>query len=502
MVTFSVVHPEDISIYWKTVLDTIQEGLLIISTAGVILSVNRAAEELTGYKSSELVGQPCTILECTGCKLLSPDMAKEWCELFVSGEVRSKRCLVKGKGRVDIQVLKQASILRGDSGHVLGAVEALSDMRGVVKQEKEILKLRRTLAKGDDFHGLVGYSEPMQRVFSLIEDAARSEATVVIYGESGTGKELVARSIHALSSRAKQPFIKVDCVAFNENILESELFGHVKGAFTGAERSRVGRFEAANGGTVFLDEIGDFSLSIQVKLLRVLEDRVIEKVGDHRPVNVDVRVIAATNRDFSQLMKDGLFREDLFYRINVVPIKLPPLRERPGDIAILAGNFVEKLAAKTGKPIEGFSSEALARLVRYPWPGNVRQLKNAVEYAGVVCRGGLIELEHLPEALQQPAKGSAKRNKELLTSSWPGPNLQTGLANKTSGPSSLSGPGSRRLEGPSNLADEKSQLIEALNQTNGNQSEAARVLGVSRMTVWKKMKKFGLDIKTVVNHTS
>ena len=453
-----ITNIDDISKYWHTVLDTLQEALLIVSPSGVVMFINRAAEEITGYKSEELVGQPCTVLECTGCKIVSKGEGTTWCELFVSGAVESKRCLVIGKARRQIHVLKRASVLEDENGQIIGAVEALTDITGMVQNEKEIVRLRRSLLREDGFQGLVGNSPAMRRIYSFIEDAARSDASVVISGESGTGKELVAQAIHNLGPRAEKPLIKVDCVTLNENVMESELFGHIKGAFTGADRSRLGRFELAEGGHVFLDEIGDVPLSIQAKLLRVLEEKVIERVGDHKPVKVDVRVITATNRDLPRMISEGGFREDLYYRINVIPIKMPPLRERREDIPLLARHFAERLAAKTGQDIQGLTPEAMSLLYRYTWPGNVRELKNAIEYAFVVCRGGWIEPRHLPESMtniQDEVNESYLSNGEI---------------------------------------DEREQLLEALRIARGNQSEAARILEVSRMTVWKRMKKYGLSV--------
>jgi transcriptional regulator with PAS, ATPase and Fis domain len=285
---------------------------------------------------------------------------------------------------------------------------------------------------------------------------------VVIFGESGTGKELVAAAIHRLSNRHEGPFIKVNCAALNENLLESELFGHVKGAFTGADRTRVGRFEAANQGVMFLDEIGDLPLATQTKLLRVLQEKEFERVGDNRPIATDVRILAATNKDLSKLMQEELFREDLYYRINVIPIYLPPLRERLDDIPLLADTFIHRMQLKNEKNITGISKEVLDFFMQYSWPGNIRELINVIEYAFVLCPEGDISLTHLPTQLlgQEPAS------------------LQQG--SKTS----------RKLT----KGNEKQELIQALQAAGGNKSEAARRLGVSRVTLWKRIKKFGIQV--------
>jgi transcriptional regulator with GAF, ATPase, and Fis domain len=305
---------------------------------------------------------------------------------------------------------------------------------------------------------MIGVSAAMRRVFDLVENAAQSDAPVIIYGESGTGKELVARAIHEAGLRSQKPFVKVNCAALNESLLESELFGHVKGAFTGAIREREGRFEAANGGNIFLDEIGDLPLATQVKLLRVLEEKVVERVGDNRSIRVDVRIISATNRNLSHLMEKGSFREDFFYRINVIPIWMPPLRERLEDIPPLAESFFHRVQMKSGKPIQAISRAALDALMNYHWPGNVRELRSCFEYAVVACAGPSIEPEHLPAQLQKARPVKTE-------------------------PAAVLG----------NLEElKKERLVKALQEAGGNQSEAARRLGISRTSVWSQMKRFHL----------
>jgi transcriptional regulator with PAS, ATPase and Fis domain len=256
------------------------------------------------------------------------------------------------------------------------------------------------------------------------------------------------------------PFIKVNCAALNENLLESELFGHVKGAFTGADRERIGRFEAAHEGTIFLDEIGDIPLSTQVKLLRVLEDKKIERVGDHKPISVNVRVITATNKNLDALVAEGLFREDLFFRINVFPLHCPSLAERTEDIPMIVQNFIKRYVPKEGKKILGCTPEAMEKLVSYSWPGNVRELRNAIEYAFVLCPGGAIGLKHLPPKITM-----------------------------TNGAAVTDGTGK-----DSAFINEREKLLQILRQTKGNQSEAARLLGVSRVTIWKRIKKYEIDL--------
>jgi len=286
----------------------------------------------------------------------------------------------------------------------------------------------------------------------------------MISGPSGTGKELVARAIHDASDRRDKPFIKVNCSALNENLLESELFGHVKGAYTGAEKARTGRFEAAHGGTIFLDEIGDISPAIQVKLLRTLEEREIERVGDHTPIKVDVRILSATNKNLESLVKHNHFRDDLFFRINVFPIDCPPLKERVEDIPIIVQHFIRLNNEKSVKKILGMTPEAIEKFTTYDWPGNVRELRNAIEYAFVLCPSGGIRLEHLPPKIA-------------------GTELECPQPQPTMAP----------IEGEKNRS-KREALIRALRKTHGNRSETARLLGVSRVTVWKQIKRFNIDL--------
>jgi len=453
---------QDMNTYWKTVVDTIQDGIMIVDLDGVIISVNQAFETITGFTREEVLGTPCSILGCDGCEIARQKNGKHYCMLFRQRELRMKKCTILRKDGRHVHIVKNASVLRGSRGEVMGAVETLTDVSELMKKDIQIEAFRRELRAENGFHGILGASAQMQQVFDLIANAARSDAPVIIFGESGTGKELVAKAIHELGERKRKPFIKVNCAALNESLLESELFGHVKGAFTGAYKDRQGRFEAAHQGDIFLDEIGDLPFSTQVKLLRVLEEKVVERVGDHRPIRIDARIISATHRDLNRLIREGTFREDLFYRINVIPIRVPPLRERIGDIALLAESFFQRVRLKSGKEIQGISKEALNLLMAYAWPGNVRELKSAFEFAVVSCPDDLIQPHHLP------------------------PNL----FNETA-------PALPPIPPIHNLDELKRQeLIRALISSGGNQSEAAKQLGVSRVTVWKRMKHFGISNKS------
>jgi len=366
------------------------------------------------------------------------------------------------KNGVYIHVLKNASLLHDTDGNVIGAVETMTDITELIEKDTQIEAFRRELRVEDGFHGILGASASMHQVFDLISNASQSDAPVIIYGESGTGKELVAKAIHDTGPRRQNPYVKVNCAALTESLLESELFGHVKGAFTGAYRSREGRFEAARDGEIFLDEIGDLPLATQVKMLRVLEEKVIERVGDNRPVHINVRIISATNRNLRQMVDEGFFREDLFYRINVIPINVPPLRERVGDIPLLAESFFRRLQLKSDKRIKGITNKAMDLLMVYAWPGNARELKSAFEYAFVTCRESMIQPYHFPPAVhpgQSPLKTSPLNRSEMK----------------------------RKL------------LIEALEKAAGNQSRAAELLGISRVTVWNQMKRYGVTAQKKIN---
>jgi PAS domain S-box-containing protein len=452
----------EIAKYWKTIVDTLQDGLMVMDPEGNILAMNPAAEKLTGYSADELVGRNCRTLNCTGCELYGRGAGEEWCQLYVKGNVKAKKCLISKKDRRALHVVKNAAVLRNSEGLMIGAVETFTDISEIVRQQQEIEILRKSCRLEEDHHGLLGESPPMLRLLELIENVARTDAPVLIHGQSGTGKELVARAIHEESPRKDKPFIKVNCAALNENLLESELFGHEKGAYTGADRTRIGRFEAAHKGTIFLDEIGDIPLATQVKLLRVLEEKEIERVGDHKTIAVDVRIISATNKDLDALIDQDLFREDLFFRINVFPLSCPSLAERYEDIPLLVQNFIEQNASKGSKKIVGLTPVAMEALLAYSWPGNVRELRNAIEYAFVLCSGKWIGREHLPPKI-------ISNGKRVLVN---------------------------HHQSPASWEEERTRLLNTLRQVSGNQSEAARILGVSRVTIWKRIKKYGINLSS------
>jgi two-component system, NtrC family, response regulator HydG len=445
---------------WKDVVDKMKEGLMIVNLDGHILYVNKALEDMLFFSKEELLGKPCDILECDNC--FGHNLIKDGkrCALFRKGDVSDLRCSFKKKNGDRLNVLKNATVLTDKNGIVVAGVETLTDLTAVVDKEKVITDLRKQLNKEDGFHGLIGNSTVMHQVYGLISSAAQSNASIIIYGESGTGKELVANAIHQLSKRSEGQFIKVNCAALNENILESELFGHAKGAFTGADRARIGRFEAADGGSIFLDEIGDLPLATQTRLLRVLQEQEVERVGDHQPISIDVRVISATNKNLNSLMSEEKFREDLYYRIGVLPINIPPLRQRLDDVPLLVETFIHRYRLKTEKDISSIRKDALDLMVSYYWPGNIRELINVIEYAFVICPEGEITPSHLPQHFQLP-------------------------------PGCLNGQKGIRSD---SAIDRRQQLLQVLNETSGNKSEAARILGISRVTLWKQLKKLNITV--------
>jgi PAS domain S-box-containing protein len=413
-----------------------------------ITGFNRAAEKITRVSRKEALGRQC-------CDVFRASICENACALrrtMSSGRpvLNATAHIVNLKGdRIPIRI--STAILKDESGRPIGGVETFQDLSPIEHLQKE-LQARYT------FEDIVGRSPAMMKLFEILPQISESSSTVLIEGASGTGKELFARAIHSLSPRKNKPFIAVNCAALPDTLLESELFGHKAGAFTDARRDKPGRFALANGGTIFLDEIGDISPAMQIRLLRVLQERMIEPLGCVEPVKTDVRVVAATNRDLMKLVKEGTFRDDLYYRIRVVSLKLPGLNQRREDIPLLVDHLIAKFNSLQVKDIEGVSEEVLAKLMEYEYPGNVRELENIIEQAFVLCRGHLIELHHLPAELR--------------------PGDKTGYVG--TGPMSL-----RSME--------KLLIGEALRQHKGSRSKAARQLGIDASTLYRKLKTLGLD---------
>ena len=430
------------------ILNSIEDGVLTIDQNWRITSFNRGAETITGFSAEDVIGKPCRTVFGKGPR--GKNLCGQFCpvkQVLQTGQPISdvqSEILNRGGKRVVLRL--NASVLRDETGETIGAVETFRNI-------SDLVHLRDQVERKYGSDGMIGRSPAMRRIYDLIRDIADTEAIVLIQGETGTGKELVAAAIHHLSSRKDGPFVKLNCSALPEGLLESELFGHVRGAFTGAVRDKPGRFELAEGGTLLLDEIGDVSPSIQVKLLRVLEDQTFERVGGTETVQSDVRLIAATNRNLKEAIRQKAFREDLYYRLNVLPIWVPPLRERAEDIPLLVGHFLRQHSPE--KPIQ-IAPQVTDLLVRHAWPGNVRELENAVEYALLHSKNGVILPEHLPPDVRLPGQRELDPTAGLLQSS------------------------------------EREAIRQALEMADGNRQEAARLLGISRATLYRKMKRCGL----------
>ncbi len=431
------------------IISALNEGVLALDTDLKILTMNPAAELILGRRGADLAGSPV-------CDLFGdPSCPQDFlAETLSSGEsIIDFQTTIKLAGDQQGDVLLRSVPLRRHDGTDLGVALVLGDVT-------EITDLRKRMARQYRLGNLVGRDRKMRELFQLIRDLGDSAATVLIGGESGTGKELVARAVHETSNRAQGPFVQVNCSALSENLLESELFGHVRGAYTGAVGDRRGRFEEAEGGTIFLDEIGDVSPVVQVKLLRVLQERTIERVGDNRPIPVDVRIVSATNRDLDTLLATGRMREDFYYRIKVISLNIPPLRDRREDIPLLVSHLLSAVARRDGiTEIPAVSGEAMNALMRHSWPGNVRELENALEHALVLSRGRRIMAAHLPPEM------SAAR-----------PGVKAGMPDV-----------------PLHSEAEKEVLARALQAAGWNRSRAARRLGIDRTTLWRKIREYGLE---------
>jgi two-component system response regulator HydG len=451
----------------RYLLESMADGVFTLNRAGEITSWNASMEKISGYSAQEALGRTCTMLRFNLClKKSCPSGIKE-CGIYERGAVDAKECALRHKDGYDVPVLKSARLVKNGQDSVIGVVETITDLTELKKARQQIEEISRKLGDVHRLDNIIGKSRAMQDVFSAIRAASASEATVLIQGESGTGKELVAGAIHYNGDRAGKPLVTVNCSALTESLLESELFGHAKGAFTGALRDRKGRFEEAEGGAVFLDEIGEISPFIQVKLLRVLQEREIERVGESRKRNIDIRVIAATNRDLYQLVRTGEFRQDLYYRLKVFPIDVPPLRHRKEDIPLLASHFIAQQNKKTEKRIQGLSQTALRLFMDHAWPGNVRELENAIEHAFVLCDEKEIDIFDLPVELRK-----AKYQPALVA--------RTGESHHERGHG-------RHLT--------KESLESLLSECNWNKAEVARRVGLSRTAIWKYMKKWGIPLK-------
>jgi len=372
------------------ILDSVTDGVFTVDHNLVITSFNRALEKITGYSSIEALGRRCH--EIFGSEICGTESCPMTMAIQSGLSPAVQNMQIRNRDGLAVPVNVIATVLSDNQGNVIGGVETIRDLT-------EITELRRKLAQDGSEQGILTRSPKMKRILSVLPEFAKSDATILILGESGTGKELIAQTIHAESNRSDHPFVAVNSGALPDTLLESELFGYKAGAFTDARKDKKGRFAAAEKGTLFLDEIGDISTAMQVKLLRVIQSKTYDPLGSNTPVKTDVRIIAATNKDLAEMVGDGSFREDLYYRLNVVKIELPPLRERMEDIPLLVEHFIDKFNRQRDRHVEGISEEVLSILIHHDYPGNIRELENIIEYAFILCHDGLILPQHLPEWL-------------------------------------------------------------------------------------------------------
>ena len=428
-----------------TILESISDGVFTIDAHKRITSFNRAAETITGFTQQEAIGQYCfDIFRADICErdcALGKTLSTKTPQINLPAQIITKQGDQK-------PIRLSTNILKSQDGEIIGGVETFRDL-------SDLEELRRQINQKYVKEDIVGKHPRMQKILSFLPDVAESGSSVLLQGPTGSGKELVARAIHNLSPRSHGPFIAVNCAALPESLLEAELFGHVKGAFTGAVRDKSGYFLAADQGTLFLDEIGSTSFAFQSDLLRVLENHEFTPVGGTQSVKSDFRVIAAANFQLKGLVARGEFREDLYYRLNVVTLDLPPLQERKEDIPLLVDLFIAQLDLQQGRNIQGISPEALNALISYSFPGNIRELRNAIEFAFIACKGSRIELEHLPAEI---AHGTSSQPSELSAQDQ----------------------------------DEAERIQAMLQHCRHNREQAARALGISRSTLWRRMKKLGI----------
>jgi len=445
--TNSMYHREQVKN--RTILDNIPSGVYTVDREMKFLSFNRSLESITGYSAEEVLGKRCT-------EILRSDFCEAGCPLKRSmrtGEtLRGIELNLRARDGSVVPIASSTAVLRDEEGRPIGGICSFRDLR-------ELHAVPFSQGHAREFQGMLSKNPKMHEIFDLIETVAESDANVLIEGESGTGKELVARAIHRLSVRTGKPFLGVNCASLNENLMESELFGHVRGAFTGAVKDRMGRFEMAEGGTLFLDEVSDIGLHLQAKLLRVIQEREYQRVGETGARKANVRILSATNKRLKELIAGRTFRDDLYYRLNVVSVTPPPLRERKEDIPILVEHFLSRPQENHGGCKRSFSPLAMQALLEYPWPGNVRELENAVERAKICSRGEVIEESALPAEIRH--RGAAVHR-------------------------------GRGSFGEKAAHLEADRIRESLVRSGWNRTEAAARLGVSRVTLWRRMKQLGI----------
>ncbi len=437
----------------KIILDNLDIGVFTVTRGGHITFFNTQAESISGFDRKEVLGKPCSIILGEGSEdgfsLLRKSIEDE--------KPRSNRKgVLTTKNGHSIPIRANYMALRNEQGRVVGGLATIQDL-------SLLYQLNRAITNRYTFADMIGKSPSIQKIFDILPVVSDSEATVLIEGPTGTGKDLLAKVIHNASKRAKKPMVKVNCAALPDNLLESEMFGYVKGAFTGADRDKPGRFQEADKGTIFLDEIGDLPLSLQAKLLRVLEDREFYPLGSRKTTKVDVRIIAATNQDLEKLVEAKRFREDLFYRLNVIRLELPSLKERKDDIPLLIDHILKRLSAVKETRVSKISEDAMEALLNYDYPGSIRELENILEHALTICQEKMIERRHLPLSLQKAV--------------------------------STEGSSQEPVEDSETFSQysEKYRIVEMLKRRNWHRGKTAQALNMDRTTLWRKMKKYGLS---------
>lgn len=453
---------------FPSLLDEIPFGISLVDPERRIVLLNRTMEGLTGFARLDAAGIPCA-------HILRSNICFDGCPLL-KGKAFSEPVSIEGdivnRDRLKIPVRINFAPLRDSHGATVGYIETVEDIRA-------LRTLGSKINQAYGFGQIVGQSPQMERVFQILPIVAQSDSTVLITGETGTGKDFVAEAVHQASSRTRDPFIKVNCGALPETLMESELFGHQKGAFTGAVENKPGRFRLAHNGTLYLTEIGDLPLGLQVKLLTFLDDKVIYPLGSTKGFQVNVRLIAATHRNLERMVHQGLFRDDLLFRLNVVRLQLPPLRDRGDDVRLLLKHFLHSFASQLQKPVKGFTAKAMRLLQEYHYPGNVRELKNIVEYAINICQEDQIAVNHLPAYISEPGKAVWNIEAEA------GDMQQAGAEDAKAGQEPETELSWNEME--------RKMITQAMMKAKGRRGKAAEILGWGRSTLWRKMKQYGLD---------
>ncbi|MFC1706061.1 sigma-54 interaction domain-containing protein [Planctomycetota bacterium] len=441
--------------FFRVILGSIADGVFTVDEERRITSFNPAAERIVGVPASKAVGKKCY-------EIFHSNLCESGCPL--------DRTLLTGQESIDVPVrmLNSAgqripvsisvAVLRDDDGRILGAVETFRDL-------STIENLRKELEKSYSFEDIISKSPALTKLFGILPDIAESDSTVLIEGPSGSGKELFARAVHNLSNRRSKPYVVINCGTLPPQLFESELFGYLKGAFTDAKHNKRGKITVAEGGTVFLDEVGDLPMQMQVKLLRLLQQREYEPVGGTEPVKADIRVVAATNHNLKEMVRSQRFREDLYFRLAVIRFALPPLKERREDIPYLVSHFIRRFNAKKGKSVADVDPHVMEILMRHDFPGNVRELENIIEYGYALCHGRTLGFQHLPLELQEEASQAANAQRQSLAP----------------------------FHAARRLLDEELAIRQSLERNGGSRSRASRDLGIDRTTLWRKMRRYGID---------